>query len=252
MSSFVENYSIDCTIIKEYGQHGIKVINMNACLRTDAERRIVPKCSVNDAKLKNNLSRAKTRVKEIALCNEWDFWCTFTISPEKYDRYNLKAYYKDFAEFIHNYNKRSEDKFKVRYLLIPELHKDGAWHIHGLIRGIRANDLYINQYNYLTWRSYEERFGFISMSVIRDIERTANYALKYMTKDAEKNVTELEAHSYYCSKGLNRAKTCYKGFARVTCEWDYVGDYCRLKWFDRTEEGIRQYLDSVELFRDER
>ena len=130
MSSFHENYMADCTIVKEYGNIAIKVVNMNACMRAGIERKVSPKCSVNDSKLNDNLSRAKSHVKELALCNVWDFWCTFTIDPQKYDRYNLKDFQRDFSEFIHNYNRRTKEEQKVRYLLVPELHKDGALHMH--------------------------------------------------------------------------------------------------------------------------
>ena len=249
MSSFHENFIADCTIVKEYGNSGIKVVNMSACMRSGIERKVKPKCSVNASKLIDNLSRAKSRVKELALCNDWDFWCTFTISPEKYDRFYLKAYYTDFAEFIHNYNRRTEEGYKVRYLLVPELHKDGAWHMHGFIRGIRPSDLYVNSYGYLTWRSYEERFGFISMDAIKNLTAAANYITKYITKSFDNSVIELNAHMYYCSKGLNKAKTLFKGYARVTCDWDYEDKdgYVRVKWFDKTPDGVMEFMNSVEL-----
>lgn len=246
------NYIRDCTIVKAYGNIGIQVINLNACMRGEVQRKYTQKGTVNSSKLENNLSRAKRKVKEMALCNEWDFWCTFTISPEKYDRYDLEGFYKDFSSFIHSYNKRAAEAFKVRYVFIPEMHKDGAWHIHGFIRGIRPNDLYINEHDYLTWGEYEKRFGFISMSPIEDLERTALYSLKYMTKDSARNVSELGAHLYYCSKGLKRAETLFKGYARITCQWDYEGEYCRLKWFRAGEKGIQEFIDTVELMKRER
>ena len=55
MSSFHENYMADCTIVKEYGNIAIKVVNMNACMRAGIERKVSPKCSVNDSKLNDNL-----------------------------------------------------------------------------------------------------------------------------------------------------------------------------------------------------
>lgn len=252
MNRAAGDYIRDCTTIKAYGNIGLQVVNLNACLHEGVERKISPKGSINAEKLGNNLSRAKSRVKEMALCNPWDYWCTFTVSPQKYDRFDLAAYYRDFAEFIHNYNKRTDEAYKVRYLLIPEMHKDGAWHLHGFIRGIRPNDLYINEHKYLTWREYEKRFGFISMSVIQDLVRTANYSLKYMTKDTARNNTELGAHLYYASNGLKRAETIFKGYARAKCEWDFEGQYCRIKWYTMDDKGMREYISSVELIAEER
>ena len=44
---------------------------------------------VSDVKLSNNISRAKSKVFEYAYCNHWDYFITLTISPDKYDRYDL-------------------------------------------------------------------------------------------------------------------------------------------------------------------
>ncbi len=236
----------DVYTVKFYEQTNIiKLTYMPFCKSRGIEspqRKYSEKGSVNTAKLDNNLSRAKSKVLDMALSNPWDYWCTFTIDKDKYDRYNLKAYYEDFSEFIHNYNRRTETPFKVRYLLIPERHQDGAWHMHGFIKGIRLNDLYINEHGHLAWRSYEKRFGFISMDKIRSQERTSFYSLKYMTKDASRNVSELGAHLYYCSKGLKRAKMLYKG--SDVCfkgEWAYEGDYCKIKNYNlSTDSDIKR------------
>lgn len=39
--------------------------------------------------LHSSLSRARRTILELALCNHWDYFCTFTLDP-KYDRYDLK------------------------------------------------------------------------------------------------------------------------------------------------------------------
>lgn len=40
------------------------------------------KGSISDVKSENNISRAKSRVFELALCNEWDIFLTFTLDPK--------------------------------------------------------------------------------------------------------------------------------------------------------------------------
>ena len=155
---------------------------------------------VNSEKLECNLVRAKTMVREYALCNPWDWWCTFTINPDKYDRKNLDAFFKDFAKFINNYN-RYADEYKVKYLLVPEQHKDGAWHIHGFIKGIKPQDIIENENGDLSWKQYHKKFGFISMERLKNQDKASSYILKYITKNTEKNVSELHRHMYYQSKG---------------------------------------------------
>ena len=169
------------------------------------------KCSKNDFKLENNVARARTKVQEYALSNNWDYFCTFTISKEKFDRYDLKQFYKTFAKFINNYNTRSLPEGQhISYLIIPEKHKDGAWHMHGLISGIKPEDLYTNKYGYLVWKQYEDKFGYISMDYIKDIERCSSYIMKYITKDLANSIKDQEKHLYYCSKGLKTAEIVFR------------------------------------------
>lgn len=181
------------------------------------------KGTVNDKKLLNNLYRARASVFELIMCNEWEYWCTFTIDQSKFDRFDLKTYYAAFSQFIRNQNKKESSN--IKYIFVPEKHKNGAWHIHGCISGIAPDQMKVNSMGYLTWTKYQEKFGFISMSAIKNIEAVAKYTMKYMTKEAAKNVTELGQHIFYASKGLKRAEETYKGqitLKRVDIKYDYV------------------------------
>lgn len=243
----LNNYDFDIVTVKQLGDHTVKATYTSACRSKGFEdmKSYAKKGSVNTEKLNNNIVRAKTSVKELVLCNPWKYWCTFTISPQKYDRYNLKAYIRDFTKFINNYNRYCEESDKVRYVFIPEMHKDGAWHIHGFVNGIRDKDTYINSHGYLTWRQYEQKFGFISMSVVKDQDRASSYMLKYMAKDIAKNVMDLGAHLYYASQGLKRAAVLYRGHAYLHCDWDYVHPegYCKIKTFDTRKDDISEYIE---------
>lgn len=240
-------YSRDMYIVKQYGDNTAKIIYCRQLREKgwELENEPVKKGSVNTEKLGCNLSRAKSTVRELALCNPWDWWCTFTIDKEKYDRYNLKAYFKDFAEFLHNYNRRCSDTDKVKYLFVPEQHQDGAWHIHGFIKGIRSKDIQTNKNGYLTWKQYADKFGYMSMSAIADKEKASSYVLKYMTKDTEKNVTELHSHLYYASQGLNRATELYRGKGAFFGSWDWEHEegFCKIKNVNLKEELIEDFLE---------
>ena len=240
-------YQHDIFTIKHYGEHIEKIAYIKTMREAgwEDERETKAKGSVNDDKLSNNLARAKTLVKEYALCNPWDYWCTFTISPDKFNRYNLNEFYKHFAEFIHGYNKRQPEAYKVKYLLVPEQHKDGAWHMHGFIKGINPKDLLKNENGYMTWKQYNRKFGFISMDVIKDMDKASSYILKYMTKDTDKNVTEINKHVYYCSKGLQRAVEIFRGRAEFhgNWDWEHPDGYCKIKTIDLRKDNIHDYIE---------
>ena len=40
----------------------------------------------NDSKLANNLSRAKSKIFELSLCNKWEYFVTFTFDSSKRNR----------------------------------------------------------------------------------------------------------------------------------------------------------------------
>lgn len=243
-------YDYDVTTVKQLGEHMVKVTYTSACRAADIEddRARSRKGTVNDEKLSNNISRARSKVKELVLCNPWDYWCTFTLDKTKYDRYNLKGYVKGLGEFLHSYNRRCDPADKVKYLLIPEMHKDGAWHMHGFIKGIKEQDVYRNSNGYLSWRQYNDKFGFISMKRIEGedaIEKLSSYMLKYMTKEISNTVKELGAHSYYSSQGLQTAQTLYKGHAHLHCEWDWEhpDGFCKIKTFDTRKDDIEEFIE---------
>lgn len=120
--------------------------------------------------------------------------------------------------------------------------------MHGFLRGIRKEDLYTNQFGYLTWLQYERKFGFISMSAVKDLERASSYILKYMTKNTDKNVTELNAHVYYASKGLERSVELYRGPATYTGTWDWEhpDGYCKIKTIDVRRDDIHDFLEVIQ------
>ena len=166
---------------------------------------------VNDSKLSNNVIRARTRVFDLAICNDFEYFITLTINKEKLDRYELKEYIKKLGQFIRDYRKKYE--VDIQYLLIPEKHKNGAWHMHGLIKGIPREHLYINENGYLDWENYKKRFGWCSIDKIKNKEAISKYITKYVRKsfDTDRGITEKESKLYYSSRGLRRPKKKKEG-----------------------------------------
>lgn len=169
----------------------------------------------NDHKLDAAISRARRVVMELALCNRWDWFCTFTISKDKFDRSNLIKWRDSFTQWLRDQRKKGLD---IAYVLVPEKHKDGSWHAHGLFRGnvplvsfadLRSSghcvpDKLVNG-DYFNWLAYQEKFGFCSFGRIRYPVATGFYVTKYLTKDLSDHVSQVGLHLYYCSKGLERS-----------------------------------------------
>lgn len=143
-----------------------------ACVREEAQH--------YEVKLDNSFSRARSMVLQYALCNPWDYFFTGTLDERLADRYNLDRYAKRLMQFIRDKRKKYNASFQV--LLVPENHKDGAWHIHGLVYGLPASALRPFRYpepkklidgGFLNWPDYQRAFGFCSLAPIRDKVATA-------------------------------------------------------------------------------
>lgn len=170
----------------------------------------------HDHKLASTYSRAKRTLLEYALCNEWDYFVSFTINKEKQDRFNLDEWYSRFYELI-KYQSKAHG-LKCKYVFVPERHQDGAWHAHGLFKGnmdlvpfreMAAQGLPVpdrlRNSDYLNWPLYQEKFGFCSFGRIRDPVASAFYMTKYITKELANCVQDVGKHLYRHSQGLNRA-----------------------------------------------
>ena len=78
----------------------------------------------------DNLRRAKQAIYDLAACNEWHYFITLTLDQEQIDRYDPEEVAKRVGKWLANMVQRREG---FRYMVVPEHHKDGAIHFHGLI-----------------------------------------------------------------------------------------------------------------------
>lgn len=76
-----------------------------------------------------SIRRARARVREIALANEFGHFVTLTLSPEQIDRYDDREIIRKLSTWADNQVRRRG----LRYVLVPERHKDGAVHFHGFL-----------------------------------------------------------------------------------------------------------------------
>lgn len=164
-------------------------------------------------KFASALSRAKNTVREVALCNKWDYFVTLTFDS-RWDRYDLQGRIKELMQWIQNENKQGQN---IRYVFVPEFHQDGAVHLHGLISGIKSAprpDWWPASVNrksdgtyYDIWPAYSKRYGYSSVEPVKDMVAVGFYVSKYITKSLADKADMKGVHTYYRSKGLSGAVT---------------------------------------------
>lgn len=274
-------FEYDITTVRSFNGR-LKLVRHNA-LRTKGIEDVdqhARKGSVSDVKSDNNISRAKNRVFELALCNPWNIFLTFTLDPKKYNRNDLGKFRKDLSQFVRDYNKKYG--LAIKYLLIPEEHKKGGWHMHGFLMGLPDEHLrlftlseklpkYIREklksgQSVYEWEPYRKKFGFCDLEVVKDQFAVSAYVTKYITKDLDRTVRESGAHLYYCSQGLSRSVVIFRGKANDGLVYDYESDYNSIKWlpegttiadlalyvheYDSIEKLKKQARDSFDGFMD--
>ena len=185
-------------------------------------------------RMENNICRARGKVREYGLCNDWDYFATFTLNESKQDRFDLAQWVKDFGNWIQNYKKKYRCT-EFAYLIIPEQHKSGEWHAHGLLRGLAPESLVRNKYGYLDLPYYARRFGYISLDPIKDKQKCASYITKYVSKDARATARALRAgqHLYYQSRGLKGKEILDEIEGDFDAEWE--NDFVKIKWMNLNE-----------------
>lgn len=164
-----------------------------------------------EGKRSQALSRARSVISQIVICNDWDYFITLTLDPKKWPRYSMD-WYPAFAQWIRDQRKKGID---IKYCFVPEQHEDGAWHLHGVIRGIPDSHVQcfvpglhpqrLIDAGYLNWPNYQSKFGFCSLAPVRDPVAVGWYLTKYITKDSARMVSGFGSHLYYATIGLRRA-----------------------------------------------
>lgn len=186
-------------------------------------------------------SRRKRRIKEIALCNDFQFFGTITISSklDYCNRFDLEECATELKKRMKAYKRKYKD---FQFVYVFEEHKNKAYHVHGLFKGL--SDLYINKYGYLNSEFFDD-LGYNSFSKIKDYNKACNYITKYISKNP---IIVESGYLYHCSRNLKKPVTeimidedlenifgnrdVYENGKKVGEEPDYyVGQYCKKRDF---------------------
>lgn len=262
-------YKFNQTVVKLFGYGDFKKFKISnlKSLRTsgieDEDKEKPIRGTVNDSKLEESLIRSKNAVFEYAYCNPWEFFFTATLDENKVikDRSDLNAFENQMRNFF-KYMKKKYNLPDLKFLLIPERHKDQKnWHMHGLIHGLPVELLHQfkigdvmgatlaekvkNGDVVYNWLDYYKKFGFCDLEPIKNHEAVSKYITKYITKNMESGVTELNKNTYFHSQGLKKAPIVKKGTSLVDFDYSFENEYCRVAWLEyseKNEEMLKQVI----------
>lgn len=157
----------------------------------------------SDIALRVSCCRSKTAIFDIARANHWDWFVTLTFSPQEVDRYDYDSVVSRlemFTQYLRRYG--------CKWLLVPELHKDGAYHFHGLLQGDLKVKFWrrdkvqgIDLYNIVGYK-----LGWTTVSKVLDQGRVSSYITKYTTKQLLRSIPKCRRRYWHPRKGLEKVK----------------------------------------------
>lgn len=168
-----------------------------------------------EERTKKQSYKIKRRIRGYALANDFEWFVTLTLDPKKNDSFN----YEESKKLLLKWCRYMRDTYgKFDYIIIPEFHRSGAVHFHGLLGNFSANfveatypksekPMLRNErqvYNLADWQ-----YGFTDCEKIVDSEKTASYLTKYITKELMTNKEMFRKKRYFNSKGLKKPTVEY-------------------------------------------
>jgi len=157
----------------------------------------------------------RRRIKGYAFSNRFRWFVTLTFNPEKVD----SSDYETAKSTLLKWCRRMRDRHRqFDYLMIPELHRSGAVHFHGLLGDIPAH--FVEAVNPKTGKKVvrhgrqvynltEWEYGFSDCEEIESQERAASYITKYVTSALLTDKKMYNKKRYFNSQGLAKPAVAY-------------------------------------------
>ena len=178
--------------------------------RTPSGRDAETSDEAQEARTKRQVYAIRRRIKGYAFSNNFQWFVTLTFNPEKVDSFD----YETAKGTLLKWCRSMRDKYKqFSYLMVPELHKSGAVHFHGLLGDISAgfveaanpkNGEPVIRHGRQVYNLTDWKYGFSDCEKIESPERAASYITKYVTTALLADKKMYNKKRYFNSQGLKK------------------------------------------------
>lgn len=158
----------------------------------------VSRDNVSNIDFARSIRRTRTVISDIVVCNDFEFFTTFTFKNDRQDMDKCRA---RMQKWLSN-QKALHGNFQ--YLIVPEFHKDKkSLHFHALIKNYKGKlvDSGKTHKGRKIYNIASYRLGFSTAVPIDHSGKVSSYIRKYITKDMP---TFANKKRYWCSTGLVR------------------------------------------------
>lgn len=154
--------------------------------------------------LERSMRRARSKLRRLALANEFRWFVTLTIDPQKCDSYDGAAVVKKLSAWCSNMVQRHG----LRYILVPERHKSGRIHFHGFFNDCLevVDSGHTDSQGHKIFNLPQWFLGFTTaIELYDDYIKAVGYVCKYVGKQGEKPA----GRWYYSGGDLSEPTTTY-------------------------------------------
>lgn len=160
-------------------------------------------------KIARSMRRARSRLRDLCMSNQWDFFVTLTLDKRRIDRYDMLQIVKALRVWLDNQVRRHG----LRYVLVPERHRDGAIHFHGFFAGgnLRPVDSgHVDRCGHVIYNLDAWPLGFTTAIVpYGDYATAVSYVVKYIGKQGDKPA----GRWFYSGGALEQPRVVYAEIA---------------------------------------
>lgn len=183
-----------------------------------------------------SFARARNRCFDLLRCNIFPrktscgLFVTLTLDEQRISRYEYTEVVRELSKWLDNRVRRRD----LRYILVPELHKDGAIHFHGVMNenAVKLEYSGIKQGGKKVYNIADYPFGFTNVKRITGENANimvSKYIFKYLTKSQGVKVGgRYYLHGGKLAEPIIRRDTldfdAHKTEADISFHADFLGD----------------------------
>ena len=188
----------------DFGAKGWEESGANAKRRTPAGAHERKSSDPKGEDLERSMRRARGKLRRLALANDFRWFVTLTIDPEKCDSFDGAMVVKKLNAWASNMVQRKG----LRYILVPERHKSGRIHFHGFFNDCLevVDSGHTDKQGHKIYNLPQWSLGFTTaIELYDDYVQAVGYVCKYVGKQGEKPA----GRWYYSGGDLREPEVAY-------------------------------------------
>ena len=209
-------------------------------------KEVIPDLPDKDRSARVSLARTKQKIYYLTRSNTFQWFVTLTFNPEKVNSFDYDECVTHLSDWLSNAKKKCPG---MKYIVVPEMHKSGRWHFHGLFSHCSelgfVDSGHCSRGGQTIFNIGTYRLGWTTATEIIDVKRCARYICKYITKTL--CVMSFGRRRYWASRNLDKAeiKSAFIQGGSKNLYMDYLKEFTD---YIKTMKSVFNEVTYIDLF----